>query len=100
MKGEGKYILKKALEGLLPREILYRQKMGFSIPLAKWFRGELKPVFEERVLSKNSFVQNYFNTDTIRKMWSEHQTGIKDYSTHLWTILILEAWGEKFITSS
>jgi asparagine synthase (glutamine-hydrolysing) len=96
-RGEGKYILKRALEGLLPHDILYRRKMGFSLPLAQWFRGELKRSFEERVLTKEAFVGELFDQAPIRQWWIQHQRGTRDYAHHLWALLVLECWGERFL---
>ncbi len=95
--GEGKYIFKKALDNLLPREIMHRPKMGFSIPLAGWLRGELKPIFEERVLAQNAVVGNWFDLAAIQQWWNQHQRGTRDYSFHLWALLILEGWAQKFV---
>ncbi len=95
--GEGKYILKRALRDLIPAEAMDRPKMGFSIPLARWFRGELKNVFETRVFAPQSFLQEYLDLDVIRRWWSHHQCGMRDYSNHLWALLVLECWGQRFM---
>ena len=95
--GEGKYILKKALAKLIPSEILYRPKMGFSIPLARWLRGNLKGMFEDRVLSKDAFIGDFFDPTPIRRCWIQHQRGTRDYAPHLWALLVLECWGRKFM---
>ena len=98
--GEGKYILKRALRDLVPAEAMNRPKMGFSIPLAQWFRGELKGQFEERVLGASSFLGELMNRDSIRHWWSQHQSGLRDYSHHLWALLVLECWGQRFMKRS
>lgn len=95
--GEGKVIFKKALGGMIPSEILERPKMGFAIPLARWFRKELKGAFEEKVFSKDSFVGTLLDPAPIQHWWMQHQKGVRDYSFHLWAILVLECWGRKFI---
>jgi asparagine synthase (glutamine-hydrolysing) len=94
--GEGKYVLKRALRDLLPAAVLDRQKMGFSIPLAQWFRGELKGLFEEQVLTGNPFIGCLFDVPTIQRWWAQHQRGTRDYSCHLWALLVLERWGRRF----
>ncbi len=94
--GEGKYILKKALAGIVPTEILDRRKMGFSIPLAGWLRGDLKGLFEDRVLARDAFVGSLFDTTAIARWWGQHQRGTRDYSAHLWALLVLESWAGKF----
>ncbi len=94
----GKVIFKKALRGLIPPKILDRPKMGFCIPLAVWFRGQLKELFEERVLAKTAFVGELFDQASIRKWWSQHQRRTRDYSSQLWALLVLECWGRRFIS--
>ena len=95
--GEGKYVFKKALEPLLPHDTLYRKKMGFSIPLARWFRDGLKTAFEQRVLAKDAFVHNLLQPAGVRDMWQQHQSGVRDYAYELWAILVLESWGRRFL---
>lgn len=95
--GQGKALFKRALRDLVPRPILDRHKMGFGVPLAAWFRGELKGLFEERVLARSSFVSEWLDTDTIRGWWGQHQRGTRDYAFSLWSILILESWARKFL---
>ncbi|MGH7492057.1 MAG: asparagine synthase (glutamine-hydrolyzing), partial [bacterium] len=95
--GEGKHILKRALTGLVPNEVLYRPKMGFSIPLGHWLRGELRPVFESRVFAKDAILQNWFDLQVIQQCWDQHQRKRRDYSFQLWALLILECWGKRFL---
>lgn len=95
--GEGKYIFKKALADLLPTEVLTRPKMGFSIPLAQWFRDGLKNPFEEHIFAKSAAIANLFDTRPIREWWEQHQRGTRDYAQHLWALLVLEYWGKKFL---
>jgi asparagine synthase (glutamine-hydrolysing) len=98
--GEGKYILKKALRNILPSQILDRPKMGFLVPLAKWFRENLQGAFEERVFSKDAFIGEFLDLNTVRQWWTQHQVGERDYSRQLWAILVLECWGRKFVVNS
>ncbi len=95
--GEGKYVFKRALKDLVPAEAMNRPKMGFSIPIAAWFRGELKPLFEQRVLGPRSFLSEWCDVKPVRGWWSQHQQGLRDYSYHLWALLVLECWGERFL---
>ncbi|TKB78551.1 MAG: asparagine synthetase B, partial [Nitrospira sp.] len=99
-QGGGKYIFKQMLRDLVPAEAMNRPKMGFSIPLAQWFRGELKPMFEERMFTKQSFVSDIMDTEVIRGWWSHHQRGLRDYAYHLWALLVLESWGQRFMRRS
>jgi asparagine synthase (glutamine-hydrolysing) len=95
--GEGKYVLKKALLGLLPAEIIARKKMGFAIPLAHWFRDGLKASFEERIFARDAFTSELFDPSPIRQWWAQHQRGTRDYAHYLWALLVLECWGRRFI---
>jgi len=74
--------------------------MGFSVPLGQWFRGDLKGLFEERVLSNDAFIGEFLDLNTLRQWWTQHQQGVRDYAYHLWALLVLECWGEKFIRGS
>ena len=95
-RGEGKYIFKRALRGLVPDEVLDRPKMGFSIPIDRWFRGELRPVVEARLLTPDAFVGTLFERAPLRRWWDEHQRGVRDHSYTLWALLMLESWGRRF----
>ena len=92
----GKYIFKKALEGKLPEEILYRKKMGFSIPLSSWLRDDLKIIFEERVLH-NIQISALLNMDIVREMWKQHLSGMRDWGAELWAVLFFAVWLDNFM---
>ena len=98
--GSGKYVFKRALEGLVPPDVLTRPKMGFSVPLDLWFRGELRAPFEERVLAPGSFTESLFEPGAMRSLWDEHQKGTRDRSYPLWALLTLEHWGRRFTPSA
>jgi asparagine synthase (glutamine-hydrolysing) len=89
---EKKYILKEAFSKMLPDDILYRKKMGFSVPLAEWLRNEIKPLAEQRLFAKNSGLANFFNMGEVRKMWIQHLTGDNQYTQELWMLLAFELW--------
>src|SRR4029453_3959637 len=89
---EGKWLLKKAMEPSLPRDILYRPKMGFSVPLARWFRGPLRSRVREAVLGGVLADTGYFNRSTLQHLVDQHQSGLRDYSASLWTVLMFEAF--------
>ena len=90
--GEGKYVLKKAFEPLLPHDVLYRPKMGFSVPLASWLGGPLKQRMQESVLSPRMCDSGYFNTATLKALISEHLGGHHDHSTALWMLIMFDAF--------
>jgi len=89
---EGKYLLKKALEPQLPTEVLYRPKMGFSVPLARWFRGPLKQRVREAVLGPRLAATGWFDRGYLSHLIDAHQSGARDYSAPLWTLLMFEAF--------
>lgn len=89
---EGKYLFKKALEPKLPADVLYRPKMGFSVPLARWFRGPLKERVRQAVLGDRLADTGWFNQDYLRHLVDAHQSGRSDYSAPLWTLLMFEGF--------
>jgi asparagine synthase (glutamine-hydrolysing) len=90
----GKHVFKKTVEPLLPADVLWRRKMGFSVPLAEWFRTSLKPVFEETVLNAGS--RPWIDTAEARRLWNEHQSGLHNRDRWLWNLLMLNLWGREF----
>ena len=93
LKGqEGKYALKKALEPTLPQDVLYRPKMGFGVPLAKWFRGPLKAKIEESLLGDTIRHSGLFNMSYIESVLAQHQSGVRDHSVVIWTLLMFNAF--------
>jgi len=90
--GQGKVLLKKALEPYLPPEILYRPKMGFAVPLAQWFRGPLREPVRKAVLGPVLAETGWFNASYLHRLVEGHQSGRSDYSTPLWTLLMFESF--------
>lgn len=97
MRGEKKYILKKALRKELPQEILNRKKHGFEVPLDLWFRNELREM-AHRAFFENEDMGKFFNIDSINKIWCDHQSGKQNSGTLLWSLLVFSIWnrGETF----
>ncbi|WP_092756824.1 XrtA/PEP-CTERM system amidotransferase [Rhodoferax sp. OV413] len=89
---EGKYLLKKAMEPRLPHDILYRPKMGFSVPLARWFRGPLRQRVRDAVLGPRLAETGWFNRKYLEHLVDSHDSGARDYSAPLWTLLMFEAF--------
>ncbi|MFQ5534406.1 MAG: XrtA/PEP-CTERM system amidotransferase [Sphingomonadales bacterium] len=87
----GKYVFKKALEPHLPRAVLYREKMGFAVPLSKWFRGPLAARIREALESAALADCGLFDMDYIAKLMDQHQAGTRDYSAPIWAILMFES---------
>lgn len=94
-KREGKYIFKKALEPYLPQDILYRPKMGFAIPLGSWFKGALKEQVRESLLGETMSDCGLFNRQFLKKMLDQHQSGFRDYSAPIWSLLMFQAFIEE-----
>ena len=95
--GEGKSVLKSSLEGMLTDETLYRQKMGFSVPLASWLRREIAPVAEQYLCAENSGLSNFFNLPAVRSLWLAHRNCSRDYSQELWSLLMFEIWWQHYM---
>ena len=89
---EGKYLFKKAMEPYLPHEVLYRPKMGFAVPLARWFRGPLKQRVRDAVLGETLAATGIFNSEYLQHLVDAHQSGVRDYSAPLWSLLMFEAF--------
>jgi asparagine synthase (glutamine-hydrolysing) len=88
----GKRILKAALRGRLPDEVLDRPKMGFGVPLARWFREDLRSLPEDVLLDPVATRRGYFRSGAIETMIAEHRDGRFDHSFRLWILLQLELW--------
>lgn len=89
---EGKYILKKSMEAYLPQTVLYRNKMGFAVPLASWFRGPLRERVRAGLLGNTLADTGIFNMAFIEKMLDQHQSGRRDFSASIWTLLMFESF--------
>lgn len=93
LKGqEGKYIFKKSLESRLPRDILYRPKMGFAVPLAQWFRGPLRERVRVSLLGDTMGDCGLFNMSFLEKLVDQHQSGMRDHSATIWSLLMFESF--------
>ncbi len=89
---EGKYLFKRALEPHVPREVLYRPKMGFSVPLSSWFRGPLRDRVQRTLQSPLLLDTGIFDQAFLRRLVSEHQSGLRDFSAPIWSLLMFEAF--------
>jgi asparagine synthase (glutamine-hydrolysing) len=92
---EGKYLFKKSLESRLPREILYRPKMGFAVPLAGWFRGPLRARVRESLLGPRMLDSGIFDSGFLQQIVEQHQSGRRNFSDPIWTLLMFEAFLRK-----
>ncbi|MBI3399372.1 MAG: asparagine synthase (glutamine-hydrolyzing) [Deltaproteobacteria bacterium] len=92
-----KYILKEALRGILPDDVLFRSKMGFGVPIDHWFRNELKEMAYDMLLGKRCVERGYFQKGFIQKILDEHVSGRWNWQYHIWNLLMLELWHREFI---
>jgi asparagine synthase (glutamine-hydrolysing) len=93
--GEGKYIFKKSLESYLPHDILYRKKMGFAVPLAGWFRGPLAQRVRDSLLGPLLADTGIFNKAFLHELVEQHQSGRRDHSAPIWSLLMFDAFLRK-----
>ncbi|MGC9065461.1 MAG: asparagine synthase (glutamine-hydrolyzing) [Candidatus Ratteibacteria bacterium] len=94
---KSKYLLKKKLKNFLPEKIIKRKKMGFGVPIGKWFRDELKTFVQEILLSKDALSRGYFNPEAIKLIVKQHTSGQVDHSARLWSLVMLEMWHKIFV---
>jgi len=97
--GEPKYLLKKALGGVLPDDVLYRPKMGFGAPMREWLRGDFGRQAESTVLGSGLMDRGYFRRDWIATCFRDHREGRKDHALHLWMLFNLAAWHDHWLGS-
>ncbi len=94
---EAKYLLKKAVEGLIPHNIIYRKKMGFGAPMGQWLRGEFGHQVASSILNSNLLKRGYFNLEYIKKLSKDHAEGRSDNSLYIWTLFNLTSWYDYWI---
>jgi asparagine synthase (glutamine-hydrolysing) len=94
---EKKWILREALREWLPAEILDRKKQGFTVPVAHWFRNELKDQVREVLLDRGAVGRGYFRTEAVESMLDRHLSGRSDESKGLWSLFVLELWHREFV---
>jgi asparagine synthase (glutamine-hydrolysing) len=98
--GQQKYILRKLAERVgVPREVLYRSKRGFALPLVHWMRHELKDLILSVLLEPRTLKRGYFNPLALQKLLDEHFRGSRDHSHQIWRLLMLELWHRNFLES-
>jgi asparagine synthase (glutamine-hydrolysing) len=93
---ELKHILKKAVEKWLPHKIVYRQKRGFSVPIAQWMRTELRPLLERTLEPEKLKRQGVFDATFVRRLVEEHGSGRADHRKALWTLLCFQLWYDRW----
>jgi asparagine synthase (glutamine-hydrolysing) len=94
--GTTKYILRESMKGLLPAAILSRAKLGFPVPIGRWFRGAYGSVIDEYVLSERAMRRGIFNADSVRRLVKRHQSGAENHDERLWALVNFEIWQRQF----
>lgn len=94
--GQTKAVLKAAMKGLLPDEIIGRRKMGFPTPLELMFRGELYDYARDLLLSEQAMGRGYFNRQQVSRLFEEHRAGRHDHHRQIWQLVVLEQWHRRF----
>lgn len=98
MRGrETKYILKKAMEGIVPAEILYREKQGFGVPVGQWINDQLRDRILGDLADKRTRERGYFDHAYIETILKEHSAGRRDHSNAVWALWMLELWFRRYI---
>lgn len=95
--GEPKYLLKKAVEGLIPHELIYRKKMGFGAPMSEWLRGDFGKRVEREMMASGLMRRGFFDVDVIREMFVNHRSQRADVALQIWTLYNLTAWYDYWI---
>jgi asparagine synthase (glutamine-hydrolysing) len=94
--GQGKWVLREVLARHVPRALFERPKMGFGIPIDAWLRGPLRAWAEELLAESRLRAAGYFDPAPIRAAWAAHLGGGVNLPYHLWTVLMFEAWRERW----
>ena len=93
----GKHILKRALESVLPHDVLYKPKRGFGAPTREWFRGPEGEGLVQQVLNSSIRERNFFDYGFVRRLADEHAREQRDWSANLWCLLNLSLWYDHWI---
>jgi asparagine synthase (glutamine-hydrolysing) len=91
----GKLVLREVLQRYVPRELYDRPKQGFGVPIGDWLRGDLRDWAESLLAEQSLRDEGYFRVGAVRRAWDQHQTGLADHSTVLWSILAFQAWNRE-----
>lgn len=96
----GKWIIKQIAKKYLPDEIIDRPKVGFSVPLSRWFRGELREMCYDRICNRNGLLRDMFSQKILHEILDSHCSFRKDNSHKIWALLGLAIWDDVFIKTS
>ncbi len=91
-----KYILKEALRGIIPDAVMFRPKMGFGVPIERWFRGDLDAYLRDILLSERSLQRGLFRPEAVKQLLTDHQSTKINFANQIWALLTLELWFREY----
>jgi asparagine synthase (glutamine-hydrolysing) len=94
---KSKFLLKKAMEGVVPPEIVNRPKKGFNAPVGYWINGSLKDLVRDQLAGDKLKREGFFEPSYVQNLLREHTEGVRDHRKLLWTLLVFELWQEKYL---
>jgi asparagine synthase (glutamine-hydrolysing) len=97
INNQGKFLLKSLASKIVPKEVIYRPKQGFSVPISAWLKGDLKSFMLTVLNDKNKLLEQYFKIDTIHKVVSEHLAGQVDHGFRIWALIVFCVWHEQIV---
>jgi asparagine synthase (glutamine-hydrolysing) len=95
-----KYLMRRAMEGVLPDPILHRPKLGFNLPYKNWLRTELRPLLLDVLSSDHLRQQGLFEPRYVQALVHEHLEGVRDHAHKLWQLLIFQLWADRYLSGS
>lgn len=98
--GQGKYLLKDAMRGILSDRILDRPKMGFGVPIDRWFREDCRDFIRDILLSSKAVGRGYFRPESVRELLDRHQQAGENCAYRLYALLMLELWHRDYVDES
>jgi asparagine synthase (glutamine-hydrolysing) len=98
--GRRKHVLKEVAATLLPRDLVDRRKRGFGVPLGAWFRGDLRELFTDTLLSAAAMTRGYFQPGFVRRLVDEHVSGNRDHTLRLWQLVVFEKWHQQYMDAA
>jgi len=96
-EGRRKHVLKEVAAQYLPAGLIDRRKQGFAVPLDVWFRGSLRELFSDTLLSPRALQRGYFEPAFIRRLVQEHVNGVRDHALRLWQLVVFERWHQQYV---
>lgn len=95
----GKYLLKKSMQGILPKQIIQRSKKGFNMPVAYWLTSDLRELTLDMLSERRLKQQGLFNYGYVKRLLDDHLAQRRDYRKELWTLLIFQLWYDRYMVS-